>query len=133
VVDFSNNGSWFQRSTNPPELTYGWDMYEVWITNYAEEVKQLREPSENGRCQSTTLKLCGRSAGTDFCLKTDKEGGLSIKTTPKSIIRVKDIDDITILESKPSTDTWSQSITLELDHEMIINPKNKVLRDGVST
>lgn len=131
MVDFSNNGCYFNRSTNPPELSSGWDMYEVWITNYEKEVKLLREPSENGRYQNTTLKLCGRSAGFDFCLETDKEGGLSIKTTgTKSVIWVKNIDDKTILESKPSTDAWSQSITLELDHEMIINPKNKVLRDG---
>jgi len=130
VVDFSNNGCYFNRSNNPPELTSGWDMYEVWITNYTREVEGLREPSENGRYQNETLKLCGRSAGIEFCLKTDKEGGLSIKTTPKSIIRVKDIDDITILESKPSKNARDDSTTLDLDHEMIVNPSNKILRDG---
>ena len=136
MVDFSNNGCYFNRSTNPPELSSGWDMYEVWITNYEKEVKQLREPSENGRYQNTNLKLCGRSAGNDFRLEMNKRGGLSLRTAPHHIIRVKDIDDNTVLESKPSKDTdmsphmVQPDVALQLDHEMIINPSNNILRNG---
>jgi len=137
VVDLCNNGNWFGRHfTNPPELSCGWDMYEVWVTGYKKEVKQLREPPENGRYLNTNLKLCGRSAGNDFRLEMNKRGGLSLNAAPKSIIRVKDIDDNTVLESKPNKVTdmnphlVQPDVTLQLDHEMIINPSNNILRNG---
>ena len=52
----------------------GWNVYEVWMTDYEGHVKGLGSTSQVGRYFNTLLRLGGQRCGTDFRIKTGENG-----------------------------------------------------------